>query len=80
MSEVLDASCAASPKECGQVMNNIASQLAQDTNCGQDLKNQNPLVLQALTGLQNYLLYYEAGCLKDNLTDIYCTSPLLRQC
>jgi len=53
-------------------MDAIATKLVQPDICGQDLKAQNPLVLQALTGLQNYYLYYGAGCLKDDVTNIYC--------
>lgn len=49
-----------------------ASQMVTNQNCGADLQAQNPLAVQALTGFQNYLLYYGAGCLKDNTTGIYC--------
>jgi hypothetical protein len=75
VSQVLDASCSASLQTCGAIMDSIAAQLVSNDNCGQDLQEQNPLVVAALTGLQNYYLYYGAGCLKDNATDIYCTSP-----
>lgn len=53
-------------------MNSIAAGIVSDNACGEDLQAQNPLVVQALTGLQNYYLYYAAGCLRDNTTDIYC--------
>jgi hypothetical protein len=53
-------------------MDVIAAKLVQDANCGEDIKAQNPIALQALSGLQNYLLYYGASCLKDRTTDIYC--------
>ena len=76
VSQVLDASCAESPKTCGAVMDYYASQLVQDTNCGLDYEAGNPTVVTALTGLQNYLLYYEAGCLRDNSTDAYCITQL----
>lgn len=56
-------------------MDRIASKLVEDSACGQDIKAQNPLVIQALQGLQNYLLYYGAGCLKDSATNIYCILP-----
>jgi hypothetical protein len=56
-------------------MDLIASKIVLDSNCGEDIKDQNPIALQALTGLQNYLLYYGASCLKDPSTDIYC-NPL----
>jgi hypothetical protein len=72
VSQVLDASCSASLRNCGAIMDAIANKLVQSDVCAQDLKAQNPLVLQALTGLQNYYLYYGAGCLKDNTTNMYC--------
>jgi len=58
-------------------MDYIASQIVLDSYCGQDIKAQNPIALQAISGLQNYLLYYGAGCLKDPNTGIYCTIPNL---
>lgn len=54
-------------------MDSIAAGIVSDNACGEDLKAQNPLVVQALTGLRNYYLYYAAGCLRDNTTDIYCS-------
>lgn len=57
-------------------MDALAANIVQPDTCGQDLTAQNPLVVQALTGLQNYYLYYGAGCLKDHVTDIYCTFPV----
>ena len=78
VSQVLDASCAESPQTCGAVMDYYASQLVQNTNCGLDYEAGNPTVVAALSGLQNYLLYYEAGCLRDNSTDTYCIVPIDR--
>jgi hypothetical protein len=57
-------------------MDSIASKLVSTNNCGEDLKLQNPLVIQALQGLQNYKLYYGAGCLKDSATDVYCIAHM----
>jgi hypothetical protein len=50
ITQVLDAACNASPKTCGAIMDAIAAELVQDHNCGPDIKAQNPLALQALTG------------------------------
>lgn len=72
VSQVLDASCAVSPSTCGQVMDYYASALIENTNCGLDYEAGHPTVVAALQGLQNYLLYYEAGCLRDNTTATYC--------
>jgi hypothetical protein len=58
-------------------MDLIAAKIVLDSACGQDIRAQNPIALQALTGLQNYLLYYGASCLKDPTTNIYCTFMLL---
>jgi hypothetical protein len=55
-------------------MDRIASQIVQNDACGQDIEEENPLALEALEGIRNYLLYYGAGCLKDNTTNIYCTA------
>jgi hypothetical protein len=75
VSQVLDASCSASPQTCGAVMDYYASQIVETTNCGLDYEAGNPTVVAAVTGLQNYLLYYEAGCLRDNQTNTYCIPP-----
>jgi len=46
-------------------MSSFANQLRLDSNCGQDYKNQNPVVLQAYDGFVGYEPLYQAGCLKD---------------
>lgn len=56
-------------------MDLIAADLVSNDACGQDIQAQNPIAMQVLTGLQNYLLYYGASCLKDPVTNIYCTLP-----
>src|ERR1700737_2276055 len=43
VTQVLDQSCSASPSTCGNLMNGIASELVQDSNCGLDIKAQNPI-------------------------------------
>ena len=55
-------------------MDYYASQIVETANCGLDYQAGNPTVVAAVVGLQNYLLYYEAGCLRDNQTDTYCKS------
>jgi hypothetical protein len=75
VSQVLDASCSVSPQTCGAVMDYYASQIVETTNCGLDYQAGNPTVFAAVTGLQNYLLYYEAGCLRNNQTNTYCMPP-----
>jgi hypothetical protein len=53
-------------------MANIAAQLIDDSNCGQDFKQQNPLVSQAYAGLIAYEPIYQATCLRDSVTGSYC--------
>lgn len=72
LAQALDASCGASLAQCSPVMASLASQLIQDSNCGQDYRKENPLVTQALSGLIAYEPLYRATCLKDNETGNYC--------
>jgi hypothetical protein len=53
-------------------MSSLASQLIQDSNCGQDYRNQNPLVTQAHAGLVAYEPLYRATCIKNSETGNYC--------
>lgn len=72
LSQALDASCGASLARCSPLMASLAFQLVQDANCGQDYRNQNPLVTQAHTGLVSYEALYRATCLKSSTTGNYC--------
>ncbi len=53
-------------------MASLASQLMQASNCGQDYRNQNPLVMQAYAGLVSYEPLYRATCLRNGATGNYC--------
>ncbi|KAI9668686.1 MAG: hypothetical protein M1829_005299 [Trizodia sp. TS-e1964] len=64
LTQALDASCNANFKLCVATMADLARQIQQDQNCGQDFRNQQPLVLQAYNGLVSYSPLYYAGCLK----------------
>lgn len=72
LSQALDASCNASLAQCSPLMASLASQLIQDSNCGQDYRNQNPLVTQAHAGLVSYEPLYRATCLRNGATGNYC--------
>jgi hypothetical protein len=72
LSQALDASCGASLAQCGPLMSSLASQLMQDSNCGQDYRNENPIVTQARAGLISYEPLYRATCLKNSATGNYC--------
>jgi hypothetical protein len=50
-------------------MANLAAQLIDNDNCGQDFRQQNPLVVQAYAGLIAYEPVYRATCLKDEAGD-----------
>ena len=52
-------------------MSNLAVELRDDANCGEDYSDENALVVQAYNGLVSYSTLYQAGCLKDN-HGIYC--------
>lgn len=72
LSQTLDTSCRASLAQCRSIMLSLASQLIQDSNCGQDYRNENPLVTQAYAGLIAYEPLYRATCLKNDATGNYC--------
>ena len=55
-------------------MADFSQQLLQDSNCGQDFRNEQPLVLQAYNGLVAYEPVYRATCLKTAKNDQYCFS------
>lgn len=65
---VLDASCSASNETCSALMSQLAAQIRLSNTCGPDLARGQPLVAEALMGFQNYNLYREAGCQKNNST------------
>ncbi|ORY92654.1 hypothetical protein BCR35DRAFT_298134 [Leucosporidium creatinivorum] len=69
---VLDASCSASNATCSNLMSQLAVKIRLSNTCGPDLSKGNPLVTEALMGFQNYNLYREAGCQKNNSTGQYC--------
>ncbi len=72
LSRALDASCSASLAQCSPLMASLASQLIQDSNCGQDYRNENAIVTQAHAGLISYEPLYRATCLKNSATGNYC--------
>jgi hypothetical protein len=72
LSQALDASCGASLAQCSPLMASLAAQLIQDSNCGQEYRNQNPLVTQARAGLVSYEPLYRATCVKSSETGNYC--------
>ncbi|GAA5992750.1 hypothetical protein JCM5350_003372 [Sporobolomyces pararoseus] len=70
---VLNATCSAPVETCSALMDKYARQIKLQNTCGQDLSKGNPLAQEALEGFQNYRLYREVGCQKDNSTEPkYC--------
>lgn len=76
ITQVLDASCSVSFAQCSALMDNIATELLKDENCGADYKASNPTVLQAYKGLVAYAPVYQAGCMRDS-SGSYCACLLL---
>jgi hypothetical protein len=73
LAQALDASCPpASLTRCSPLMASLSTQLIQDSNCGKDYRNENPLVRQAHAGLIAYEPLYRATCLKNAATGNYC--------
>ncbi|GAA5904207.1 uncharacterized protein JCM6883_006406 [Sporobolomyces salmoneus] len=70
---VLNSTCSAPSDSCAALMDKYARQIKLDNTCGPDLSSGNPLAQEALEGFQNYRLYREVGCQKNNETEArYC--------
>ncbi|KIW65014.1 hypothetical protein PV04_07306 [Phialophora macrospora] len=69
LTQTLDTACNAPLAICSPLMANLATQLIDDANCGQDYRQQNPLVVQAYAGLVAYEPVYRATCLRDENGD-----------
>ncbi|GAA5959671.1 hypothetical protein JCM3765_007234 [Sporobolomyces pararoseus] len=70
---VLNSTCSAPADSCSALMDKYARQIKLQNTCGQDLSKGNPLAQEALEGFQNYRIYREVGCQKDNSTEPkYC--------
>ena len=72
LSLTLDTACGVDSVNCGNAMTDLAKQLIDDENCGQDYRNQQPYVVQAHSGLVAYEPIYQATCVKNNDTGNYC--------
>lgn len=72
ITQVLDATCAASSSTCAPYLSSLAANLTAPANCQADFQARNPTVLQAYTGLLAYLPLYSATCLKNAKTNSYC--------
>lgn len=72
LTQTLDAACNAPLAICSPLLSDLAAQLIDEKNCGQDYRQQNPLVVQAYAGLIAYEPVNRATCLKDEVSKSYC--------
>ena len=72
VSQALDASCAVDESSCKDLMFSLASQLTDDSTCGQEYEDGNQVVRGAYAGLVSYEPIYRATCLKSPTTNGYC--------
>ncbi|KAF2461269.1 hypothetical protein BDY21DRAFT_278223 [Lineolata rhizophorae] len=66
ITQTLDATCRVDFDTCNVLMDSLAHDIKDDSNCGNDFRNENPMVIQAYDGFVAYRLLYQAGCLKDD--------------
>ncbi|KAL4866845.1 hypothetical protein BDV12DRAFT_130085 [Aspergillus spectabilis] len=71
-SHVLDIACSADVTSCASTMSSFASDLLDDSNCGQDYEDGNPLVTNAYFNMITYEPIYRATCLQNPDTENYC--------
>ncbi|KAL4979468.1 hypothetical protein BDW66DRAFT_127499 [Aspergillus desertorum] len=71
-SRVLDIACAADVSSCASTLSSLASDLIDDSNCGKDYADGNPLVTNAYVDLITYEPIYRATCLQNPDTSDYC--------
>ncbi|KAL2813624.1 hypothetical protein BDW59DRAFT_154760 [Aspergillus cavernicola] len=69
---VLDIACSADVTSCADTMSSFASDLLDDSNCGQDYEESNPLVTDAYFNMITYEPIYRATCLQNPDTSDYC--------
>ena len=72
LSVTLDMACAVDRESCNTLMLSLAAQLIEDANCGQDYRDENPIVLEAYAGLVAYEPVYNATCITSPATGDYC--------
>ncbi|KAL6235663.1 hypothetical protein BDW75DRAFT_209027 [Aspergillus navahoensis] len=71
-SRVLDVACAADVSSCASTLSSLAYDLIDDSNCGKDYADGNPLVTNAYVDLITYEPIYRATCLQNPDTSDYC--------
>lgn len=71
VTQTLDAACGVDFNSCNALMGRYARELESNENCGSDLRNRQPVVVEAHNGFLAYESLYHAGCLKDE-SGSYC--------
>ncbi|KAL3455002.1 hypothetical protein BJX64DRAFT_94401 [Aspergillus heterothallicus] len=71
-SHILDIACAADLSSCTDTMSDLAADLLDDSNCGLDYADGNPLVSNAYINMIVYEPIYRATCLQSPDTTNYC--------
>lgn len=66
LTSLLDSSCKVDVDKCGRLMDSYAIELVKNDVCGPDLRAENPLVMQAQSGLKAYRTLFHATCLIDS--------------
>ncbi|PGG95936.1 hypothetical protein GX51_08070 [Blastomyces parvus] len=74
LARTLDAACSVAQDSCDALMDDLATKLIAPDTCGNDLKREQPIVIQAHNGLRSYRTVRDATCLKNPDTDNYCFS------
>jgi len=70
--QVLDATCHPNLTFCTDYMNLLAKNLTRRENCGVDYDKGQPVVRNAYLAMTAYAPIYNAGCIKDSQTSMYC--------
>lgn len=68
----MDATCAANVTYCTEFFDGAAKNLTASENCKQEWDDGDTTVKEFLYGLQAYEMMYQATCLQDPDSDMYC--------
>lgn len=72
LQKTISHSCSATLSTCSPYMQKVARDLISSGNCQVDYQRQNPIVMQALSGLRAYEAIYQATCLTDSSNQKNC--------
>jgi len=72
MEQILQHTCAAEVDSCAPYLWELAQELVQEENCGEEYKLGVSTVKEAFVGLTSYRELYSASCLKEPAGAPYC--------